>query len=75
MAQFLVRDLDKKLMNRLKKRAEADGKSLQAEVKAILEEAAKVYPEDFLEWARSFRGKLSPQTSDSAELIREDRDR
>ncbi|HUO57701.1 MAG TPA: hypothetical protein VMV05_05945 [bacterium] len=75
MAQILIRGLEKKTVNQLKKRAKADGKSLQSEAKAILEDAAKVDPEAFLNWARRFRGKLKRQTTDSADLIREDRDR
>lgn len=40
MAQILVRDLKKDVVERLKKRARADGRSLQSEVKFILERAA-----------------------------------
>jgi plasmid stability protein len=77
MAQILIRHLDDKLVARIKKRAKAHGRSLQAEAKRILEEAAPDYEEV---WKRidRFRNKLkrSGRTfSDSAELIREDRDR
>ena len=76
MAQILVRDLDKALVDRLKKRAKADGRSLQSEVKAILEDASKLDPEAFLEWADNFRKPFKGRKlSDSALLIREDRDR
>lgn len=40
MAQVLVRNLTEKVVARLKKRAEQRGRSLQAEVKEILEQAA-----------------------------------
>ena len=40
MPQILVRDLDEKIVARLKKRARRDGRSLQSEVKSILERAA-----------------------------------
>ena len=43
MAQVLVRQLDDKLVERLKKRAKEHGRSLQLEVKAILEEAVPDY--------------------------------
>jgi hypothetical protein len=60
MAQILVRNLQGTVVARLKKRAKERGRSLQAEVKTILEEAAQEDPGDF--WKE-------------AELIREDRDR
>lgn len=47
MAQVLVRNLNDRVVARLKKRARTQGRSLQAEVKTILEEAAKDVPEDF----------------------------
>ncbi len=77
MAQILIRNLDEKLVGRLKKQAKGHGRSLQAEAKRILEEAAPDYEEV---WRRidRLRNKLkrSGRTfSDSAELIREDRDR
>lgn len=79
MAQILVRDLDKETVERLKKRAKEDGRSLQAEVKHILDqaaheatvdmEAAKKISEDF---RKRFKGRKFP---DTVELIREDRNR
>lgn len=77
MAQILIRNLDDKLVGRLKKRAKEHGRSLQAETKRILEEAVPDYE---AVWKRidRFRNKLkrSGRTfSDSAELIREDRDK
>ena len=41
MAEVLVRDLDAAVVERLKARAAANGRSLQAELKAILEAQAK----------------------------------
>ncbi len=40
MAQVLVRDLDRSTVKRLKDRAKRNGRSLQAEVKQVLVEAA-----------------------------------
>ena len=40
MAQVLVRDLDQGIVKRLKDRAKHNGRSLQAEVKQVLVEAA-----------------------------------
>lgn len=77
MAQLLVRDLDDAVMARLKERARRNRRSLQAEAKAILEAAAPRYTRDealavFRSWQSRFAGRTF---SDSAELIREDRDR
>jgi plasmid stability protein len=40
MAQLLVRNLAQKVVDRLKKRAKAEGRSLQSELKTLLEEAS-----------------------------------
>jgi antitoxin FitA len=78
MAQILVRDLDDALVARLKERARDNHRSLQGEVKAILEEAAAQASNAEVEaildrWQRYWRQK-GKTFSDSAELIREDRD-
>ncbi len=78
MAQVLVRNLTDNVVARLKKRAKTRGRSLQAEVKTILEEAAKDVPEDFWKEADRIREQLKRsgrKFSDSTALIREDRDR
>lgn len=77
MAQVLVRQLPDQVVARLKKRAKEHGRSLQAEVKTILEEAALDYEQA---WKRidALRAKLKQSSKtfgDSADLIREDRDR
>ena len=41
MAQILVRDLDKEVLETLKERARRDGRSLQSGVKSILEQAVR----------------------------------
>lgn len=76
MAQLLVRDLNPDMVKRLKSRAVRNGRSLQGEVKAILESVdtlsmseARAFAE---EWQRRLAGRM---TSDSSDLIREDRDR
>jgi plasmid stability protein len=77
MAQVLVRQLDDKVVERLKCRAKENGRSLQSEVKTILEEAAPDY-EAARKRIERFRNRLKRsgrRFSDSTELIREDRDR
>lgn len=77
MAQVLVRQLDDKVVDRLKKRAKAHGRSLQSEVKTILEEAVPDYEGAWkrIDVLRQRLGKSGRTFSDSADLIREDRDR
>jgi hypothetical protein len=77
MAQLLVRDLDDHVMARLKEQARRNRRSLQAEARAILEAAAlrntkEEALEGFRGWQEKSRGR---PMSDSADLIREDRDR
>ena len=79
MAQILVRGLDDALVARLKERAKLNHRSLQGEVKAILEETAPMATKAEAlaivdKWQRYWEEK-GKTFSDSAELIREDRDR
>lgn len=76
MARILVRDLDDRLVARLKVRAKDHGRSLQGEVKSILEETIKYSMDEALAVAQSWQKKLAGRIhGDSADLIREDRDR
>ena len=80
MSQILVRDLDHDVVAQLKERARRNRRSLQAEVRIILEEAAdrsrrRANLEELLAVADRIRREAGPQTSDSVNLIREDRDR
>ncbi len=77
MAQVLVRELSDQIVKRLKNRAKEHGRSLQAEVKIILEEAVPDY-EQARKRIHALRNKLKRSGKmfcDSADLIREDRDR
>ncbi len=78
MPQLLVRNLQEEVVESLKQRAKANHRSLQAEVALILENAAKVQPANFWKDAKTIREQLAQYKhsfSDSAELIRKDRDR
>jgi plasmid stability protein len=79
MAQILIRDLDPKTVEQLKELAKRNRRSLEAEVRRILEDAAKrerrLTVEELLKIADSIREASGPQSSDSTELIREDRER
>lgn len=77
MATITVRNLDDDLVARLKARAEANQRSLEAEVRALLEDVAGRKPKAQLlaeadAIAAMTRGRVQ---GDSTELIREDRDR
>ncbi len=77
MAQLLVRDLEPDIINRLKLRAKNHHRSLQGEAKLILQEAAqKMTMEEVRERASRIRASFGKRKfSDSAELIRGDRER
>lgn len=76
MPDILVRGLDAKSVRRLKARARRRGRSLQAEVKMLLERAAASRNEQVAavldKWEKQFAAR---RFSDSANLIREDRRR
>ena len=76
MANALIRDLDDQVYERLKARAVGNNRSLEAELREILVAASKqVGMAEARARAAEIRQRLSGRThSDSAELIREDRD-
>ena len=76
MTQVLIRDLEPEVIEKLKNRAKRHSRSLQKELKVILQEAAKLDMLSARQVAERIRKKLSGrQFTDSAKLIREDRNR
>jgi len=82
MSQLLVRNLQEEVVERLKHRAKANHRSLQAELALILENAANIQQREFWQDANAVREQLAEYSekykhsfSDSAELIREERDK
>jgi plasmid stability protein len=76
MSQVLVRELDPETVRRLKERAAANGRSLEAELRLILQQAAGQDPARAGTLAAKIRRRLAGRThSDSADLVAEDRDR
>lgn len=77
MADVTLHDVDPELLRRLEERADAHGRSIEEEVRAIVEESV---PEPNMERLRRaskesleyFRGRFF---SDSTDDIREDRER
>jgi plasmid stability protein len=76
MPNILIRDVSQKTVSRLKEKARQHNRSLQGEVKQIIEENVKMSMKDALQRARKIRASFGKKTfSDSTELLREDRNR
>lgn len=79
MSDILVRNLKPETLQKLKKQAASSGRSLQNEVKTILDRAVeepKLDPRAALKLADRIRAQFrGHKFSDSTDLIREDRDR
>jgi len=78
MANVTIRNLDDDVVTELKEKAARSGRSLEAELREILKHAAsRKTREEFLDQADRIAA-MTPKNvkqTDSAELIREDRDR
>ncbi|MBM4367691.1 MAG: hypothetical protein FJ102_15880 [Deltaproteobacteria bacterium] len=83
MAQVLVRNLDEVVVDRLRRRAAASGRSLEAELRLVLTAAAGGTVDARLAALEAIRADIRAHQaaarlatpSDSTELIRADRDR
>ena len=77
MPNVLVRDVEDSVLDRLKLRAKRQNRSLQAEMKIILQDAAaRREPLSELQLIRKIRSlNTRVNKTDSADLLREDRDR
>ncbi len=75
MSDFLIRDMDPVVMDALKKRAEQNGRSLQAEIKDSLKRSVRYTREETLESSRRLIARFGGRKlSGSTEAIREFRD-
>ncbi|CAN5175412.1 hypothetical protein BH10PSE4_BH10PSE4_39600 [soil metagenome] len=75
MAQLLVREVPRDVVEALKRRAALNGRSAEAEHRLILEAALKAGRAAFRERAASLREKTVGRiVGESADLIRADRD-
>jgi plasmid stability protein len=77
MAQVLVRNLDEDVVERLKARAAAAGRSLEAELREIVSAAARPSKEATLRRLDEIRARTrqpGPGEQSVVEMIREDRD-
>ena len=78
MAQILVRELDESVVRKLKSRAKSNGRSMEAEIRTILESAAHadIDKSRFIKEAESLRKRIGRRRqTDSGILQAEDRDR
>lgn len=76
MPDVLIRDLDPAVLDELKASAKENGRSLQAEIHEVLRDAARFRAAGTRELATAWHRRLTGRRfSDSAKLIREDRDR
>lgn len=76
MIELVLHDVDQNLLERLATRAAQSGRSLEDEAKALLQESVGLSRARAAEAARRIRASHGGRKfSDSADLIREDRDR
>jgi plasmid stability protein len=78
MANVLIRNIPDDVIEELKLRAKSNNRPLQRELRGILLEIARRPFGDIVQRAAEIRLKLSGERrsfTDSAELLREDRDR
>jgi len=76
MPDLLVRNVERTVIERLRRRARSHGRSLQRELKLILEEAASLTADEVRRVAEAWHRRFGDRNfRDSADLIREDRER
>jgi len=76
VAQVLIRNLPDEVLEAHRARAKAHGRSLEQELRDLIQKAAPYTPEERLAVALRFQSLTPPgPRSDPAALIREDRER
>jgi antitoxin FitA len=78
MSQILIPDVDPALLDQLRQQAWEHGRSVEDEARTILERATRAMPRSVWDDVSTIRQELAAsgrQFSDSAELLREDRER
>jgi len=76
VAQVIVRNLDKDVVEAWKLKAELNGRSLEQELRLLLEQQAPLSPEQKIEMFRRVQAMTPPgvKQTPAEQLIREDRD-
>ncbi len=76
MPNILIRDVSERTIKQLKTRAKQHNRSLQGEVKSLIEENVKTTAQGAFLRARKIRSSFGKRKfTDSVELLREDRNR
>jgi plasmid stability protein len=76
MPDVLIRDLDQTVLDELKASAMASGRSLQAEIHEVLRDAVTFRAAATRDLVTTWQRRLSGRRfSDSAKLVRDDRDK
>lgn len=74
MAHLVLNDVDPRIIEELRRRADSAGRSIEDEVKVVLEEALGLSRARALREAQRIRTELGGPFTDSAEILREGRD-
>jgi plasmid stability protein len=75
MAQVVIRNLDERVVDTLRTKARLHGRSLEQQLRDILNAAATLSTEEKLAVIDEFRARTPPgPQTDSVELLRESRD-
>ncbi len=75
MTDFLIRNVDPFVLERLRERAEREGRSLQQEIHRTLKRSVRLNKEESLALLERMRAQLPRSEYDSTADIREFRDR
>ncbi len=74
MAHLVLNDVDPRIIEELRRRADPAGRSIEDEVKTVLEEALGLSRMRSLREAQRIRAELGGPFTDSAEIVREGRE-
>ena len=74
MAHLVLNDVDPRIIDELRRRADPAGRSIEDEVKVVLEETLGLSRMRALREAQRIRAELGGPFADSAEILREGRD-
>lgn len=74
MAQLIVRNLDDRVVEALKRKAKLHNRALEAEVRDVLTRAARLTPEEKVALVKRIAAMSPPLKISTTDLIRADRD-
>ena len=74
MAHLVLNDIDPRIIEELRRRADPHGRSIEDEAKIVLEESLGLSRSRALRESRRIRTELGGPFTESAEILREGRD-